>query len=826
MVEQPTGMIGQRLGPTDREPELLTHHEHNGTGPNDRFDDRYDSRVDNDGYDDGYGYDDWHSGEQARFNEFGADDQDDPADAAGDGKGGKNKPPLTPAQRKKRRWRRVRRTLYVLVGLFVVLPALAFTIMYFFVDVPTPEEVAAQQNQVVTFNYADGSEMGKVAPQGGNRQIMKPNEIPDVVKHAVYAAEDSSFETNPGFDIMGILGAVKNQLTGGTGGGSTISQQYIKKATENEDATITRKATELVKAFKMNNEQSKSDIITAYLNTIYFGRGAYGVQTASQAYFGKNVQDIGPSEAALLAGMIQGPGKSENMEYANRRWTYVMDQMVQNNWLAKADRAAAQFPAMISAEDAKPQSMKGPNAQIQKRILAELEAQGYPEEKVQAGGYVIQTTIDPKAQQLAVETVDEVMKGQDGQKVDLKEALVAVDPKTGGIVAYYGGPNTKEDARDGANTPRSPGSSYKPFDLVALLQRGKGLGETYEGMAGKRFGPPGFQTQPINNVDNCDSPKCTVAEGMEKSVNSVFVDMVVNDLKVPAVIDAAQAAGIPEKHGNVPSMVQGDYNVAIGGGQTSVTTEDMAGAYATFAADGMRRQQHFVAKVTKPDGEVVLETPTEAKPAFSDTPEQSKQIAGNVTRSLQPVITHSKLRCANGHECAGKTGTQQADDSKDNNQAWMAGYTPSISVASWVGTYGGPKEVIRDKKTGKSIYGSGLPAQLWQKFMDGYLKGKPNEKFADVKMIGKAPAKEAPPSSSQRPPPSSTPNQSSETSTPETSTPETSTPETSTSETGRPTTGLPGWPIGGNNGGNNGNGGNRGNESGGGAFFSRPPDDN
>jgi membrane peptidoglycan carboxypeptidase len=701
----------------EREPELLTHHEHNGT-TND-----YDDLREEDA--------DLESAQEA---------SDEPElDENG-------KKILTPEQRKKRRWKRIRRTIYALVGVFLVLPALAFTIMYFLVSVPTPEEVAAQQNQIVTYYYADGSEMGKDIPTGANRSTLKPNEIPDVVKHAVYAAEDASFESNPGFDIKGILGAVFNQLTGGTGGGSTISQQYIKKATANEAPTLTRKATELVKAFKMNNEQSKSDIITAYLNTIFFGRGAYGIQTASQAYFKKDVKDLKAPEAAFLAGLIQGPSRSDDTAYATKRWNYVMDQMVKNNWLSPTDRAAAQFPTTAPVDQTKPNTIKGPSLLIKQRVTAELEAHGIKEDTVQSAGFKIYTTIDPKAQNIAVNSVKDVMNGQPST---LQNALVAEDPKTGAVRAYYGGPGVVGDKadQDWANTMRNPGSSFKPFDLVALLERGKGLGETYEGRSGQSFGG----SKPIANASVCSSPRCTVAEGMEKSVNSVFFDMVVNDTGVPAVIQAAKQAGIPAAHGDKPTMAQGDSNISIGGGATQVTAADMAGAYATFAANGVHRNQHFVSKVETAGGDLVYQADTNDTPAFGGgDAAKSKQIAGNVTDSLIPVVPYSHLDCSGGRVCAGKTGTHQAigtGNEKDNAQAWMVGYTPSISVASWTGTGGGPSVVIRDAK-GKPIYGSGLPGKIWQKFMNDYLKNSPLEKFDQVDPIGK-PVPAAPPSTTE-----------------------------------------------------------------------------
>ncbi|WP_414637611.1 transglycosylase domain-containing protein [Amycolatopsis sp.] len=697
--------------PEDREPGLLTHDALGGGGsyPEDDYDD-----------------------DQDRFNEFGPDDEETP-ETDGKKKGKKDKAALTPKQRKKRRWKIVRRTLYALFGLFVVLPAVAFTIAYFLVDVPTPDEVLAQQSQVVTYYYNDNSVMGKDVPDTGNRQILKPGQITDTVKHAVYAAEDATFETNNGFDVLGILRAAYNQVTGGSGGGSTISQEYIKKATENEAPTLTRKATELVKSFKMNQTQSKEDIITAYLNIVYFGRNAYGIQAAAHAYFNKDASQLNASEAALLAGLIQGPSKSENTEYATWRWNYVMDNMVKNNWLPAAERQAAQYPAPLPKDQTKPQAITGPNAYIQNQVEDELDAAGYSKEKLQAGGYNIYTTIDPKAQQMAVDAVNKYM---DGQPAELRKALVAVDPKTRGVIAYYGGPNDNTDAKDWANTTRNPGSSFKAFDIAALLKMGKGLGETYDGTSPRQFGS---RTVRNAGASNSCSKECTVAEATMRSTNTVFFDLVANTTGWQAVRDAASEAGV--KSVDNPKVAL-DNNISLGGGTTEVTPLDMASAYATFADDGIAMDRHFVTKVTDPGGNVVYQSPSNPAPAFAaNNAAKSKQIAGNVTTALKPVIDFSKLKCPPGHECAGKTGTQQytganGDTSVNgNSQVWMVGYTPSISVSSWVGT-GGNNE-LKDK-SGKAIGSSGLPAQIWQEFMNNYLKGKPNEKFSTVDPIGKS----------------------------------------------------------------------------------------
>ncbi len=510
--------------PTEREPDLITHHAHNGT--------------------DDIGYDPY---DDQRFNEFAADDT---AAEELDEDGNPVKKELTPKQRKRRRWKIIRRVLYAMFGLFVVVPAIAFVITYFMVDVPTPESVAALQSQPVTYYYSDNSVMGKSLPKGGDRQLLKPGDIPDTVKHAVYSAEDATFETNSGFDVTGILRAVFNQVTGGQGGGSTISQQYIKKATENDAPTLTRKWTELAKSFKLNNQESKEEIITGYLNIVYFGRSANGIQAAAKAYFNKDAKDLNPSEAALLAGLIQGPSRSENPDYAHRRWSYVLDQMVANKWLPQAERASYQFPTPIPKVTAQSGGV-AMSYHIQQRIEDELAAEGYDSDKLHATGAKVYTTIDPKAQKAAEQAVADYMKGQTDDK--LLSALVAVNPKTGGVTAYYGGPDLVKGAdgkdqtgQDRANQARNPGSSFKAFDLTAFLKMGKGLGETFDGSNNRKFGNPPNQKTIRNAGESatCGS-ECTVAKAMEKSTNTVFYDMVLNVTKPAGVAKAANEAGVP-----------------------------------------------------------------------------------------------------------------------------------------------------------------------------------------------------------------------------------------------------------------------------------------
>ncbi|MEV8606732.1 transglycosylase domain-containing protein [Amycolatopsis sp. NPDC051373] len=797
----------------DREPELMTHQVHNGTEFGyDPYDDRYDDQYD--------------SAEHPQYS-----DEDDFEDEGPelDENGKPIKPPLTPKQRKKRRWKIIRRIAYACVGLFVVVPAVAFVITYFMVKVPSPQDVKALQSQPITFYYANNQVMGRSVPPGGDRELLQPNQIPDVVKHAVYSAEDKTFETNSGFDVKGILGAVYNQVTGGTGGGSTISQQYIKKATENEAPTLTRKWTELAKSFKLNNEESKSDIITGYLNIVYFGRGANGIAAAAKAYYGKDVSQLSPSESALLAGLIQLPSKSEDPAYTQRRWSYVLDQMVANGWLSKADREAATFPKLIPKGAQAKENAGTLDYFIQQRIMDELEAKGYDQDKLYGSGAKIYTTIDPAAQQAAVQAVQDNMKGQTDP--DILGALVAVDPRTGGVIAYYGGPNTVKDengkdtlANDWANTPQNPGSSMKPYDLTAFLKMGKGLGETFDGTNNRELG--GRIVRNAGESASC-GPQCTVKKAMEVSANTVFYDMVLNVTKPAPVAEAAKEAGVQPAPKGKAKLGTNDANIALGGGETSLTPEDQAAGYATFASGGIYRQQHFVSKLTNSQDEVEFdETTLAGKPAFDPDEQKSQQIAGNVTDALGPVIKESHLKCPTGHDCAGKTGTQQFDPGSAKNlpkgyadrnaQTWMVGYTPSVSAAVWIG--GDGNKPLHDKNN-KPIFGATIAGPAWQDFMDTYLKGKPTEKFPKVDPIGKDADTVTPTTSSSSRSVTTTTTPSTTTSTP-TSTSSTTTSETTSSET---TTSRPGGIFGGGPGDGGGPGRNGGGGDGGGGVEVTPP---
>ena len=650
------------------------------------------------------------------------------------------------------RWRLVRKIALVSLLLAVLTPVLAFFAGWLFFTVPSPAVLAAQRKQITTIMASDGTtEVGRYVPEEGNRMPISLAQVPTHVQNAVLAAEDRSFRSNPGFDVEGIARATWNQLTGGIGGGSTITQQYIKVATGHDEYSIFRKFREVIVAAKITKQESKDRILEDYLNTIYFGRGAYGIQAASQAYFGKNVQNLTVSEAAVLAGAIRSPSRldpAKNLSQAQSRWNFVLDGMVEKGWLSPADRAAARYPETVAPSQA-PGAPTDDRAHIVERVMEELDKQGISREQLAVGGGRITTTIDPRAQQLARDAVRTELRGQ---PENLHSALVAVDPRSAAVIAYYGG--SDGDGFDLAGGPAwSPGSAFKPFTMLAALERDIGMNSVYAGDS-----PVVIDGHSYANSESRNYPKLTLHNAMTHSVNTAFVRLA-QDVGPQAVRDAAIQAGIPDEINGKRAMAEPDSGAPALGitlGQYPVHTIDMASAYATFAADGMRHEPFFVREYANARGTVEYQHRDKPHPAFDRTnAERNSQLARNVTATLTDVARSSQIPLAGGRQVAAKTGTHQRGDTGTNSAAWTVGYTPSISTAVWVGD---PANSAIKNAKGGDIFGRGLPGAIWQRFMNSYLMGTPLETFPPFTLIGPAapPVEDHAPSVEDQPPTSPT----------------------------------------------------------------------
>jgi membrane peptidoglycan carboxypeptidase len=652
-------------------------------------------------------------------------------------------------------WRWIRRGAYIAAAALLVLPFLTFVMAYSIVDIPQPGDIAT--NQVSTILASDGTELAKIVPPEGNRVDISLDQVPMHVREAVLAAEDRDFYSNAGFSFTGFARAVKNNvMRGDRQGGSTITQQYVKNALVGSQRAgvggLVRKAKELVIATKMSRAWTKDEVLEAYLNIIYFGRGAYGIAAASTAYFDKPVEQLGVAEGALLAALIQRPSTLDpavDREGALNRWHWVLDGMVEIGALSESDRAQQTFPPTTPPDQARAANQtSGPNGLIERQVINELTGLlDIDEQTMNTQGLQITTTIDTQAQQAAENAVAKYLDGQDA---DMRAAVVSINPHNGAVAAYYGG--TDASGFDFARAGLQTGSAFKVFALVAALQQGIGLGYQVDSS------PLTVDGIKITNSEGDSCGTCNIAEALKRSLNTAYYRLMLK-LKNGAqdVADAAHQAGIAPSFPGVENTLSEDgeggppnNGVVLGQYQTRVI--DMASAYATLADSGIYHNPHFVQKVVDDEGQVLFDAGTEN---YSGEQRIPKAVADNVTAAMQPVPGWSRgHNLAGGRPAAAKTGTTQLGESGDNKDAWMVGYTPSLATAVWVGTTTG--ELPLENQWGGPVYGAGLPADIWKATMDGALKGTTNETFPKPTAIGGwagVPAPPPPPPAAPAPPP-------------------------------------------------------------------------
>ncbi|HET8766811.1 MAG TPA: transglycosylase domain-containing protein, partial [Pedococcus sp.] len=392
----------------------------------------------------------------------------------------------------------------------VLLGVIAFFVAYAMVKVPQPNELADRQASIIYF--ADGkTELDRISEI--NREDVQLSQVPKPVQEAHLSAEDRDFYSNSGISPTGILRGAWATLRGGeVQSGSTITQQYVKNYFLTQDQTLSRKGKEIIISIKIAKQESKDTILQNYLNTIYYGRGAYGIQTASKAYFGKDVSKLTVSEGALLASVVKGPtyfdpGLGEKQKAnAEARWNYVMDGMVTKGWITQAERDKAQFPtkSLVKYEPAK--SKSGPNGFITALVKNELKAKlKITDEDIDRGGYRIVTTIDARAQKAAVDAVNKRMPQGKGNST-LRVGLTAIKPGDGAVVAMYGGADyRKEQFNTATDATMQAGSTYKVFALLAGLSQDKPISTK------TRF--PGYSPQYFPEFADKNSAKASERAG-------------------------------------------------------------------------------------------------------------------------------------------------------------------------------------------------------------------------------------------------------------------------------------------------------------------------
>ena len=667
--------------------------------------------------------------------------------------------------------------LFTFLGL-IIAGLGTFLVAYAALTVPQADQVALAQT--TTVYYADGTtEMGRMSQV--NRKIIDASTLPDYVAHAVVASEDRTFYTNSGVDLKGIGRALVNNIRGGARqGASTLTQQYVERYYVGETTGYVGKAKEAILALKINREQSKDQIIGNYLNTIYFGRGAYGIEAASQAYFGHEAKDLTLSEAAMIAGIIPAPSAWDpavDEEKARSRWTRVINLMVEDGWISQADANAAEFPKTIDPDTLGGPTMEGPTGYLMEQIRTELAQEGgFTADQLATGGYRIISTIDKEKQDQAVEAAEYMYTVRGWNEDSMHVVLTSLDPATGEIVAEYGGKDYLKRQQNGATQDiMAAGSTFKPFALIAHAEQGGSIYDTYDGSSPKTFSG---LARPVSNDSGVSWGRQNLVNATKNSINTVFVGLN-QEVGSATTKQVAIELGIPEDTNGLDDSL---LNVL---GFAAPHNIDLAHAYSTIASGGQRTTPHIVREVQNSDGSKVFQTTVNPKQVF-DTKTMS-----TVLPALQAVTASggtAEAAAVLKQDSGGKTGT-----SEEQKTAQFVGFTPSLVTA--VSMYqldenGSPVSLTNIGGLGQ-FHGGDWPVTVWVRYMKAVSANDTKLHFDWYKRQTATPVNPAPVATT-------TPTPTEETPTP---TPE-ATQETPGAEV-QPTV----TPSAQNNGGNGGNGG-------------------
>jgi membrane peptidoglycan carboxypeptidase len=599
---------------------------------------------------------------------------------------------------------------------------------------------ATFQTTIVYYGNTPTHELGRFTAQN---RIWKPlDQIPKTVQHAVLSAEDRTFYTNQGVSFTSVVRAALNNVRGGPlQGGSTITQQYVKNAySSTTDRSFRRKLNEFFVSLKAARELSKDQILERYLNIIYFGRGCYGVEAAAECYFHTSVDKLTPSQAAYLAGVINGPelydsGTAAATSAARARWDYVLDGMMTQGWLSQRARAKAAFPgkqvARTRTEQPGTSTNRGQQPYLLDMIRAEANQYGISDSELERNGYKIYTTFKPGFVADASRAITSVLGPRKKWPSGTQVALATVDARTGAVVSIYGG-----DGKRSQNAVRQDiaeaGSTFKPFGLVAALEGKREHGDCaakapdedslslrsrFDGHSPQHI--PGFTKGPVTNFGKEQFGWIDLVTATAQSVNTVFAKL--NDKADPQhTMDVAICAGYPK---NTQGLNANPSNVL---GPSSPHPIDVARAFATFAAQGVRHDTYVITKIVAPNGAVVAQHDPDSGQQVFD-----KGVMADATYAMQAVVKQGTGSYVSnlGRPAAGKTGT-----SSDNLSAWFAGFTPQYAtvVAMYrVGKDGRQEPLLPWAGAGSEVTGGTLPARLWTRYMRVLLDGVPVADFPE-----------------------------------------------------------------------------------------------
>lgn len=595
--------------------------------------------------------------------------------------------------------------LTIFLGVFIAGMAV-FLYLYNTLTVPAPDDLALAQK--TTVYYADGTtEMGTLGEI--NRQIIDTTKLPDYVPKTIIASEDRTFYTNSGVDLKGIFRALVNNLRGGARqGGSTLTQQYVERYYVGETTSYTGKLKEAVLAIKINREKSKDEVIGAYMNTIYFGRGAYGIDAAAQAYFGHGADQLTLSESALLAAVIPAPSAWDpavNPDKAKERWERDLNLMLEDGWITQAQHDSAVFPETIDPDTLNSESMSGTTGYLMAQVKSELIASGqFDEDKISQGGLRITSTIVKEHQDQAVAAAEGMNEVRGWDPTHQHVALSSMDPATGEILAEYAGADYEQRQQNAVTQDIAmAGSSFKPFALLANARAGGTVNDTYSGKSPQYFRD---MKTPVFNDGGYSFGDVTLVKATAYSMNTVFVGL--NDAVEPEnTRKAAVDAGIPEETLGLNDHI---LNVL---GPSSPHNIDLTTAYSTIANGGERVTAHIVKKVEDSNGKLLYSGDVAPKRVF-DVEEVS-----SIMPALEAVTsgdgTASRVNASIPRlTTAGKTGT-----SSDQLSAQFVGFVPGMvtTVSMYQSDDEGNSVPLDDVGGIGQFHGGDWPVDVWIDYM-------------------------------------------------------------------------------------------------------------
>jgi membrane peptidoglycan carboxypeptidase len=601
-------------------------------------------------------------------------------------------------------------TIFLFVGLFIA--------VYESTSISVRNSYTASKASV--FKYTNNAEVGRVYRE--DRVEVPLYRVPLSFQRAILAAEDSKFYSHNGINPLAIGQALFRNATSDTlQGGSTITQQYSKIAYLKPEQKISRKIKELFVALKVEGAFTKSEILENYINAVYFGRNAYGVEMAARKYFGVKASALTPAQSIVLAALVRSPAnydpefKPGNSVRLINRFNGIKKNIVDQGWMTEEEARSISFPKFSAkkVEDIN-SSNRGHLIAAVKNELAEL---GFTEDVLTVGGYVVQTTLDQNAQRYA-ELAVETQRPQDAPK-DLHIGLASVRPGTGEIVALYGGSDYLErQLNDATQAIAQAGSTFKIFAVVAALEKGYSLSTVWDGRSPQTFRTSSGNYK-VSNYGNSSFGPVSLYRATASSINTVFVKLGTK-IGPESVVDVARRAGIPDSVQVLPTP-----SVVLG--VSSPRVIDVASSFSTFAAGGIYSKPHLVKKIYDGEGKLIYEFKGESKRVFSEN------VSADLSYALSGVVrngTASSVLAGFPRPIAGKTGTSQ-----DNASAWFTGYSPdlSTSVAFFRDT---PEQRLTGIGGLNSITGGSFPARIWDVYMKRALAEYPISYFPRPAFVG------------------------------------------------------------------------------------------